>query len=248
MLLRRVITFFRWEDTWQTCNYAILVSHFLLCLFLSAYMSHAAGSRRDANRNRADLVRDKQMRLQKRNKSKEGIKKKRISLLSSLPFLLNVPKLQRDSRKHRIRCCYSCASTCNRWTCQWMVDGRLEGKMNLRVHIISSVPLCHRVFQPLTLWTLSRGGQLQEDQTWACVQSPISHESLWLTVYLLSHYLGAQLRSFLFSQSHWLLISAASDVALTDMRWLWPHTSRSFRGSRVDISPRFTNQCKQVLA
>lgn len=58
MLLRRVITCFRWNDTWHTCIMQYLFLLFFLCLFLSAFMSHAAASGRDANRNRGDMARD----------------------------------------------------------------------------------------------------------------------------------------------------------------------------------------------
>lgn len=43
--------------------------------------------------------------------------------------------------------------------------------------IISSVPLVLGVFRPFTLYTLTKGGQLQGDQPWVCIPCPISQES-----------------------------------------------------------------------
>jgi hypothetical protein len=49
---------------------------------------------------------------------------------------------------------------------------------------------------------------------------------------------GAQLGSFHFIQSHWLLPSAASDTALIAERWLWPLIPRSLSSLVVDVATK----------
>lgn len=87
--------------------YAIPVSPFLPCLFLSACMSHAAGPGRDANRNRADMVRDSGKTRLTDEIAKEKIGQRRHKKVEKtgsafLPiwlFLLYMPKLQPGNHK-----------------------------------------------------------------------------------------------------------------------------------------------------
>ena len=60
-------------------------------------------------------------------------------------------------------------------------------------------------------------------------------------------YLGAELGSFLFSQSHWLLLSAASEAASRAAHWFWPLTPKSLKSFVTDVptnplQPTFTGR------
>lgn len=88
-----------------------------------------------------------------------------------------------------------------------MARVKLRGQL-VTGHIFSTVTCITRRLGHLTLYTLRKGGLLQDAQPSACVLCSTISEIHPLVV------LEAQQGSFRSSQIHWLLLSAASETAL----------------------------------